>query len=347
MKAEKIILRSIYIFIIGLVLLAVLILWIGPVNLYYTIKDINKLYLAAAIAVYLLAVFVKSIRWGFIINKPTEFKNNFVVRTIGLLGSNLSPMRTGGIALTAIAGKKINKISLHEGLSAGLTERFADLIIVALLLVVSAVFVEKVRIIALIGSGLILITLIVIYFLNWKEGSSIWMYEKIHFILSKLPINESYLDNLYHKVVEGLKGMVKYTRSYSNSKNMSVVLILTIISWILECLRLLLVCYAFNIDISLVTAILILLLANIAGVVTALPGGIGAVEISITGLCMLFGIPEAASASIAIVDRFISFWLINLMGIVFSLFYAKGILGDLKGYLSTIKTPNKSKKPLN
>ncbi|HML05675.1 MAG TPA: flippase-like domain-containing protein, partial [Methanobacterium sp.] len=119
--------RSIYIFIIGLVLLAVLILWAGPVNLYYTIKDINKIYLVAAICAYLLTVFVKSTRWGFIINKPFEFRNNFIVRTIGLLGSNLTPARTGGIALTAIAGVNINKISLHEGLSAGLTERFADL----------------------------------------------------------------------------------------------------------------------------------------------------------------------------------------------------------------------------
>ena len=330
--------RSIYIFIVGLALLTIFIVWIGPLNLYYTIKDINKAYLSAAILVYLLAVFVKSIRWGFIINKPTDFKNNFVVRTIGLLGSNLSPMRTGGIALTAIAGKKINKISLHEGLSAGLTERFADLIIVALLLVLSAVFIEKIRIITLLGAGLILITLILIYFLNWREGSSIWLYEKIHFILSKLPIKEHYLDNLYNKIVNGLKGMVNYTRSYSNSKNISVVLVLTVVSWLLECTRLLLVCYAFNADINIITAILILLLANIAGVLTVLPGGIGAVEISLTGLCMFFGIPEATSAGIAIVDRFISFWLINLMGIIFSLFYAKGILGELKGYVSDIQT---------
>lgn len=329
--------RSIYIFIIGLLLLGILILWIGPVNLYYTIKDINKTYFAAAIVVYLLAIFVKSIRWGFIITKHYEFKNNFVVRTIGLLGSNLSPMRTGGIALTAIAGKKINKISLHEGLSAGLTERFADLIIVGFLLILSAVFIEKVRMIALIGAGLIFITLIVIYLLNWREGSSIWLYEKIHFILSKLPIKGHYLENLYNKVVNGLRGMVNYTRSYSNSKNISVVLILTVISWLLECSRLLFVFYAFNMDIGIVTVILILLLANIAGVVTALPGGIGAVEISLTGLCILFGISEAAAASIAIVDRFISFWLINLIGIGFSLFYAKGILGDLKGYISTIR----------
>lgn len=332
------ILKSSYIFIAGLGLVLLLILWIGPVNLYNTIKDVNKLYLIAAIIVYLLAVLVKSIRWGFIINQPFKFKNNYIVRTIGLLGSNLSPMRTGGIVITAIAGKKINKISLHEGLSAGLTERFADLIIVGLLLTLSAVFVEKIRYISILGAILILLTIIVIYLLNWREESSIGLYEKIHFILSKLPLKEDLLDKIQRKIVSGLKGMVNYTQSYSNSKNMSVILILTFISWILECSRLLLVFYAFNIDISLVLVILILLLANIAGILTALPGGIGAVEISLTGLCLLFGIPEAAGGSIAIVDRFISFWLINALGIIFSLFYAKDILGDIKGYISGIQT---------
>lgn len=328
-----------YVFIIGLALILALILWVGPLNLYNVVKDINKMYLAAAICAYLAAVFVKSIRWGFIINQPFNFKNNFIVRTIGLLGSNLSPMRTGGIVITAIAGKKLNQIDLHEGLSAGLTERFADLIIVGILLVLAAIFVEKFRFISIAGSALILITLMVIYFLNWREGSSIWLYEKIHWVLVKLPIKEDTLDRIYNKIINGLKGMVNYTQSYSNTKNMSIILVLTTVSWLLECSRLLLVFYAFNIDIGAGNVILILLLANIAGIVTALPGGIGAVEISLTGLSLLFGIPEAISGGIAFVDRFISFWLINLLGIIFALFYAKDILKDIKAYISDIKTP--------
>lgn len=325
-----------FIFIAGLVIIILLILWIGPVNLYDTVKDVDIPYLIGAIIAYLSAILVKSIRWGFIINQPSEFKNNYIVRTIGLLGSNVTPMRTGGIVITALAGKRINKISLHEGLSAGLTERFADLIIVGLLLVISSIFIEKIRFISLAGAGSILITIIVIYLLNWREGSSIWIYEKIHYIVSKLPLNDNLMDNIYHKIVNGLKGMVTYTRSYSNSKNMLIILVLTSISWILECSRLLLVFYAFNVDISMVIVVLILLLANIAGIVSALPGGIGAVEVSLTGLCILFGIPEATAGSIAIVDRFISFWLINILGIAFSLFYAKSILSDIKGYMLNI-----------
>lgn len=331
--------RSTYIFLIGFLLLMVLIFWIGPTTLFYTIKDINKSFFVWAIVAYLLAVFVKSLRWGFIIGKPFEFKNNFIVRTIGLLGSNISPMRTGGIFFTAIAGVNINKISLHQGLSAGLTERFVDLVVVGFLLVISAVFVEKIRFIAVIGVGLIVVTLLVIYLLNWREESSIWLYNKIYYVLIKLPFDESYLDGLSKRVVQGLKGMVSYTRSYSNSKNMSIILILTVISWLLECSRFLLVCYAFNVDISFLNVILILLLANIAGILTALPGGIGAVEISLTGLCILFGIPEAESAGIAIVDRFISFWLINIIGVIFTLFFARGIWTDLKGYIYGVKDP--------
>lgn len=328
--------RRSYIFIAGLSLIALLILWSGPENIYRAVEEVNSVYLVGAIVAYLFAVFIKSVRWGFIIGQPYNFKDNYIVRTIGLLGSNLSPMRTGGIVLTAVAGKNINKISLHKGFSAGFTERFADLIVVGILLLVSAFFIEKIRLISLFGAGLIMITLTVIYLLNWKEGLSLWIFEKIHFVLGKLPVNERFLENICHKIKNGLKGMVKYTRSYSNSRNMSIILSLTIISWFFECLRLFLVFYAFNVDINMVAVVLILLLANIAGVASALPGGIGAVEISIAGLCLLFGIPQATSASIAIIDRFISFWLINILGILFSLFYAKSILSDVKGYIFNI-----------
>ena len=82
-------------------------------------------------------------RWGYIIDKPYEFKNNFIVKTIGLFAGNFSPMRSAGEVMNAVAGKNINKITLHEGLSAGLTERSFDFLIVGLLLVMAAIWVEK------------------------------------------------------------------------------------------------------------------------------------------------------------------------------------------------------------
>jgi len=68
-----------------------------------------------------------------------------IVKTIGLFAGNFSPMRSAGEVMNAVAGKNINKITLHKGLSAGLTERFFDLLIVGILLVMASIWIENVR----------------------------------------------------------------------------------------------------------------------------------------------------------------------------------------------------------
>ena len=85
-------------------------------------------------------------------------------------------------------------------------------------------------------------------------------------------------------------------------------------SWILECLRLYVVFYAFNVEISFTSVIIILILANIIGIASALPGGIGSIELSLTGLFTLFGVPAALGGSITLADRLVSFWMVSVLG---------------------------------
>ncbi|MBM4241760.1 MAG: UPF0104 family protein [Euryarchaeota archaeon] len=333
--------KHFYVFIISLLLIIVLILWIGPANILNALKTANWKLILLALLIHLLAVGVRSLRWGFIINKPTEFKNNYIVKVIGLFAGNFSPARTAGEPVTAIAGKRINKIAISEGLSAGLTERFFDLAIVGILLIISCIWIPKIRYLAIIGALLSLGVVTFIYLVNWREDTSIWIYKKIHPILERLPIEEESLDNIYAKAIEGLKGMVSYTDSFTTSRNLVFVFILSCMSWLLECIRLLTVFYAFNIEINLLFVIVIFLLANIIGIVSALPGGMGSIEISLTGLFLLFGVPEAIAGSIALVDRLVSFWAVTAMGIIFSFYYAKDILDEIKKYTIDLKFSKK------
>jgi glycosyltransferase 2 family protein len=332
-------LKHFYVLIASLLLVVVLVLWIGPVNIVKALETANwRLILLAAI-IHLIAIGVRSVRWGFIIKQTREFRKNYIVKTIGLFAGNFSPMRTGGEVMTAVAGKNINKISLSLGLSAGFTERFFDLAIVGFLLISSALFIPKIRYIAVIGGLLSLGLMVLIYLVNWREDSSLWIYTKIHPIIQRLPLKEEVLDNIYLKFTGGLKGMIQYTQSFSNFKNLVFVLILSFLSWILECVRLYTVFCAFNVEISFLVIVIIFLLANVIGVITALPGGIGSIEISLTGLFVLFGVTSALAGSIALVDRLVSFWLVTVLGIIFSAFYARNILEDIKRYTLDLRSP--------
>lgn len=322
--------KQFYLIIISLLLIILVILGIGPNNIINSFKTASLEWIIVALFIHLLSVGVKSIRWGFIINKPFEFKNNYIVKTIGLFAGNFSPLRTAGEVMNALAGKKLNKITLHEGLSAGLTERFFDLLIVGILLLLSAILIEKIRYLAILGASLSLIGVLIIYFINWKEDASIKIYKKIHSYLSKLHINEDILENIYLKFTEGLKGMTGYTNAFTSSINLSYVSVLAMISWLLECLRLYVVLYAFNVEINFVSVIIILLLADIISIVSLLPGGIGSFELSLTGLFIIFGVPGALAGSVAITDRLVSFWAVSVLGLIFSSYYAKGILEEMK-----------------
>jgi len=334
-------LKRYYVFLVSILLLAVLIMWIGPQKMWDVIKTANVWLILLAVFIHLFVVWIRSLRWGYIIKQPWEFKKNFIVKTIGLFAGNFTPMRTGGEVLSAVAGKKINQITLSEGLSAGLTERFFDSIIVAVLLITCAFLIPKVRLIAIFGGLVSLVLLILIYLINWREDTSLWIYNRIHSILRFLPISEEFVENFYHKFTSGLKSIVEYTRSFSSLKNLLIVLFLTAGSWIFECVRLYVVFIAFNVEISFVAIIIIFLLANIIGIISVLPGGIGSIELSLTGLFMLFGISSTLGGSIAMVDRLASFWVVSALGIIFSAYYARDILDEIKRYTIGLKSSEK------
>jgi uncharacterized protein (TIRG00374 family) len=294
-----------------------------------------------AVSIHLFVVWIRSLRWGYIIKQPWEFKKNFIVKTIGLFAGNFTPMRTGGEVLSAVAGKKINQITLSEGLSAGLTERFFDSIIVAVLLITCAFLIPKVKLIAILGGLVSLGLLLLIYLINWREDTSLWIYNRVHYIFRFLPLSEELVENFYHKFTVGLKSIVEYTRLFSSLKNLLIVLLLTTGSWIFECVRLYVVFMAFDVKISFLAIIIIFLLANIIGILSILPGGIGSIELSLTGLFMLFGVPSALGGTIAMVDRLASFWIITALGIIFSAYYARDILYEIKNYTIGLKSSEK------
>ncbi len=320
-------------------MLVLLVVWIGPQKMWDVIKTANIWLILLAVFIHLFVVWIRSLRWGFIIKQPWEFKKNFIVKTIGLFAGNFTPMRSGGEILSAVTAKNINQITLSKGLSAGLTERFFDSIIVAVLLIMCAFLIPKVRLIAILGGLVSLGLLILIYLINWREDTSLWIYNRIHSILRFLPISEELVENFYQKFTSGLKSIVEYTRSFSGLKNLLIVLFLTLGSWIFECVRLYVVFTAFNVEISFVAIIIIFLLANIIGIITVLPGGIGSIELSLTGLFMLFQIPSALGGSIAMVDRLASFWVVTALGIIFSVYYAHDILDEIKRYALGFKSP--------
>jgi uncharacterized protein (TIRG00374 family) len=325
-------LKRFFVFLISITLIILLILLIGPQNIWDAIITADFRLILFAIFIHLFVVWLRSIRWGYIIKQPTEFKKNFVVKTIGLFAGNFSPMRSAGEVLNAAAGKKISNIPFSMGLSAGLTERFFDGVLGVILLSICILLFPQVRLIAILGVFASFTLLLIIYLLNWREETSLWIYKAFLPLLNHLPLQRELIDNFHRKYTNGVQVMIKHTRSFTSIHNMLIVFSLSAGSWIMECFRLYVVFIAFNIEISFLAVIIIFMLANIIGVLTALPGGIGSIELSLTGLMVIFGVSPDIGGSIAIVDRIVSFWIVTFLGIIFSTYYAQEILDEVKNF---------------
>ncbi|MDR3292418.1 MAG: flippase-like domain-containing protein [Methanobrevibacter sp.] len=320
-----------YFLLIGLILIVLVILWLNPIEIIKDLQEANVYYILLACLIHLFIICLRALRWGFIINQTYKIKNNFIVKTISLFAGNFTPMKAGGEVLSGMAGAEINKISLSKGLSAAITERFFDLVVTSCLLLVSTFFTpQPFTLIPLIGGILNTIVVLFIFLLNWREETGLWFLDKIQKLLLKLRFNSKKVDSINENFQNGLKNMVSHSISFINFKNFIILLVVSLISWLFECFRLYILFKAFNFELSFVVIIVLYLLSNMIGVISLIPGGIGSIELSQIALFSLFNVPKTLAGTIALTDRFITFGIVNILGIIFSAMYAKDILKEVK-----------------
>lgn len=87
----------------------------------------------------------------------------------------------------------------------------------------------------------------------------------------------------------------------------------TVLAWASEGGRLFLVTHALGLSLPL-AAVLFVLAGVSFSLIAPTPGGLGAAEAVLAGLLILFGVPAALAAAVALLDRLISYWALLVVG---------------------------------
>ncbi|WP_054532905.1 lysylphosphatidylglycerol synthase transmembrane domain-containing protein [Herpetosiphon geysericola] len=296
--------------------------WRADINLadmWRQIGQTNPWLYAAGFLVFYGLFPVRALRWriilrsaGFEVDSPQARKRWAGVgplsEFIGLswFANCVVPAKLGD-AYRGYLVKKNGDASFSRTLGTIFAERIVDMIVLFGMLVVSGLLVFRGHLNSwterLFIIGIVLTILLVIGLMSMRYLSPL--------IRRALPKR---FQDFYARFEEG-------TLSSFRPSRLPVLLLLTIVVWLGESMRLFFVIEAMGgLGLSLSAIIFVALASSLLTAVPALPGGLGLVEVGIAGVMMLFDVGQTTSTAVAFLDRIINYWSIVILGLVLYLF---------------------------
>jgi glycosyltransferase 2 family protein len=325
--------------LVGIGILVVMILFIGPAKILGSIEMANPKYVALAFLVQFAVYGLLTERWSITIHSVgISVKKLYLLPMllVGLAINNITPSaRGGGEPIRAyMLGKYVN-CNLETSFATVIADRGLDTFPFVVLAVITIIFaILYLNLSFLIISALIisLVTLVIVFILvlymsiNQEMGERIirWLVR----ILKRFSKKEH--SKLESRALDAMNGFQTSIRTLL--KNRTVLLYgipLSFLIWFMEILRVYLVFLAFNANVSPGVIAAVFVIATLIGLIPLLPGGMGAVD----GMMILFfsmaGVPPSVSAAATIVERLISFWMTSFLGIALLPYFGSGVIEKL------------------
>ena len=104
---------------------------------------------------------------------------------------------------------------------------------------------------------------------------------------------------------------------------------LSLVAWMAQGLAVWLLCLQLGVDLSWLTATGFYALAMVAGALSALPAGLGGMEVVLTGLLVAHGVVPATALTLTVLARLLTLWLAVAIGVV-ALLYSAAICKDIR-----------------
>ena len=283
------------------------------------IKDCNPWYFALAFICYYLTFPIRALRWRYLMYNAGIRKDQGVempslpaltqMVMMNWFANSILYARLGDF-YRAYLFKDRTGVSFSKTLGTLLSERFLDILVVVLLTVVSIIWL-------LLTGGH-----------DWKIfgivlGVGIVLLFGIAIALGGMGKFGDKLVNLLPKKIRVFYTMFEQG-ALSSFGQLRLLTLLTVVIWLLEAGRLILVAQALGFDIVEVGIALFIFAALANALITAIPltpGGLGLVEPGVAGLLMITGLSKSDAWSITLLDRCISFLSVIAVGLLVFAFW--------------------------
>jgi uncharacterized membrane protein YbhN (UPF0104 family) len=266
------------------------------------IAEANWLYLLAAAAAFYLSLPVRGRRWGVLL-RPTETVIPTQVLThyyfLAWFVNAILPARIGDIYRAYLLRKNKN-VPVPLSLGVLFSERIFDLAVAAALVVLSGTYFWAV----LKGSD-------ESRYLAWGVAGTAAMVGFFVIILLLLPRVSRITPKSWHDSLDSFQeGLFKWPSLLPTA------ILMTLVIWLSEALRLYLVFMAFGVKAGFLAAVFISQAALILMSIPLSPAGLGLVELMMLRLLASADVTLAVAGAVTLTDRLISYWSLVISGAI-------------------------------
>ena len=278
--------------------------------------------LVAASLVALFAYWMRALRWQFILLPVGKVRHSSVLLTtaVGYAALSLLPARMGDLIRPLLLARR-EKIPVSASLASILTERVFDLWSVVLFFLVFIVWPpsmpnldeqakQSLEVLSLsgyvVGAGLLFGTLILLGLFRYQERFVELLTRPVAWIRSSW---RQPATNFFNHFLDGL-------RVLQRPRDLLITTVASILMWYVICWQVRFTLLAFDIDLPLRAAYLIVTMAVI-GLAVPTPGGVGGFhKATQVGMTLFFGIGLNEATGIAIAYHAICFVPITIIGLL-------------------------------
>ena len=328
--------KTIILILIGIGILALLVLFIGPGKIESALKNANPWYVVLAVLVQFFVYGLWTQRWSITIHSlkiSIKKRHIFPMLMVGLAINNITPSaRGGGEPVRAYMLSKYTKAPMENAFATVIADRGLDtfpfVVLAILTLIFSLVYLSLPEwvVLGLIISLIALVSafLVILYMsINEAAGKRITLWgvrlvkrfsKKDHFEIER-------------RAIEAMRGFQNSMRVMIKDRRVLMYgLPLSFLIWFMEIIRVYIVFSSFGTPVPLGIIGAVFVIATLIGMIPLLPGGIGAVDGVMIILYSAAGVPPSISAAATIVERLISFWMTSFIGIGMLPYVGSGVM---------------------
>ena len=295
---------------VSLLCLILIFIFIDPREIIESLRGANFYYLGLSALGILAFMFIRAIRWRFLLRNEPAYFPLFHIQNIGYMLNMYLPARLGDVARAILIGS-VPPVTITQSVSTMVVERLLDMMFIVALLPFTLVTVESlpeafrqgalaIGIIAVIG---IIVLIVAANLRSFFTGLA----EKIFNLFS-------FLDTITwtRRVDDLLKGLDSLTRL----KDGLILLILSILVWLPIIFAYQMSLFAVGLDVTVGMAAFVVCAAALSIAAPSSPGGVGVFQAGVIAALQILGQPEAESASFAFAYHATNYFVLTILGFI-------------------------------